>query len=177
MNRALDAPAHPQIPSTGRERDGVKIVAATGAFATATDVTVQAYGIDYGSTFESSPWAGLYVVSTAEEVALSAPVTIEIPRSAQGLRAVQMIDGHWSPVEVTGDESSARIEIPHFSEVMTLGTEAFNEQRRAELPDIAAGDAPADFLRLLFTERFHDGSWAHGPIAHPFFWIMRQAVA
>ena len=69
---------------------------------------------------------------------------------------MQLIDGEIVSVDVTGDAESAQIEIPHFSEVVTVVLQTWGEEAavlaRQELDRLApsnerAARSPASFLR------------------------------
>lgn len=121
--------------------EGVMVLAPAGAFGEAVDLTAQAFDLELDPYFDEAPWARAYVVSTVDEIELGTPVIIEIPRPAAGMRAVQLIDGEIQTVEVVGTDT-ARIEIPHFSEVVTMVIEAFDQQRAQQsAPDQGVADA------------------------------------
>lgn len=129
--------------------DGTVVQAGAGAFGAATEVTAQAFDLDFASSLDDAPWARAYVVSTVDHVELGEPVIIEIQRPAAGLRAVQIIDGELADVPVLGT-TTALIEIPHFSEVVTMVLEAFDDQR-AQVPEPDHGAADASFFTACFA--------------------------
>lgn len=140
--------------------------AASGAFPSASEVTTQVFDINLSAVFEDdievgdeAPWSRAYVVSTADPVDLTTPVTIEIARPVADLLVVQLIDGELVDVVVDGDAESAVIEIPHFSDVVTIvmntwGPEAAElaRQQVAKFTQIERRiTAPAGFLRTCLV--------------------------
>ncbi len=131
-----------------RLSDGTEVIAPADALAASVEVSAQSADLDLAPFFDKAPWGRAYVVSTPEDVTLAEPIVIEIPRPADGLRAVQLIGDEIVAVPVLGEET-ARIEIPHFSDVVTMVVEAFGEERaRVEAPD--PGQADADFFNSCF---------------------------
>lgn len=144
--------------------EGVSVRAEAGAFAESTVVTAQIVELDLLPDADDPPWGRAYVVSTVEDVDLAQPVVIEIPRPAADLRAVQIIDGEITSVPIGGTDT-ATIEIPHFSEVVTMVLEAFDEQRAAP-PEVDHGAADASFFTACFAavNNILGGSMAPDPM-------------
>ncbi len=145
--------------------EGAQLHVPAGSFATATPITAQIVELDYRSGLgDAAPWGRAFVVSTVDSVDLDAPVIVEVPRD--GLGVMQLIDGEIVTAQTVEEAGTTRIEIPHFSEVITMVTEAWATEEAARattqadyLAAIAKLDldrgtpkaSPADFLLLCLA--------------------------
>ncbi len=126
--------------------DGTRLIAPSGAFPTATDVTLQRFAIDSSALSDPAPWLTAVVASTPVDVDLGQPVIVEVDRPAAKLAAAQVADGVVSTALVSGTDR-ASVEVKHFSDVVTLFGEGL-DPARATANSLADREADAEFLSI-----------------------------
>ncbi len=142
--------------------DGATVEVPAGAFAEPTVFTAGIAELDFARFGDDEVSGKLYVLATAEDVDLAAPVVLEVDVSPGSVRVTQQVDGEWRLVDVPPGETT-RVPIAGFSAVPTAVVEVgAPPPTQAPLP---SSDTPGDFLftctlalGLMFDDDPDDGS-------------------
>lgn len=126
--------------------NSVVLTSPAGAFADATDVTVDVVDLDFNAFVDGGPDGAIYVASTARDVALATPVFLEIPKPANSVTVTQFIEGEWRAIEVP-DGPTTRVPIAHFSTVATAIVDLVEARAHALVAD-QPEDSDGQFLRV-----------------------------
>lgn len=124
---------------------GASVTVPAGAFDAPTDVVVTEARLGFDTVVQSAPNATAIVVSSEPADQLAAPVVVDIPVTSPDTTVVVLEDDTW--VTVAHDDSTARVELRHFSDrviAVSEGSAAGAPPPTGDDPD----ESPAQFLRL-----------------------------